>query len=297
MRRLPSLNALRAFRKVSQLKSVSAAAVELHVSQSAVSRFIKLLEDDLRVELFDRKNGFELTDQGKTLYHYVGRGFELFEQGISAFSNGEGVLRVKTIPTLALRWLLKQEGKPERVEFEPRWKGIEPNEVEFQVGIRYGLNNWSSRHALKLYDEMLIPVCTKDVLATVGLIEDSNRAKGYPIIHPEPNKADWRIWLDREPSAYVNFETGLCFDTLDNAIRAAVDGHGVVMADQFLVQNELSTGQLVPASRKIKPSGTAYFLVFAAELEHDKRLVELKAWLKERIKLSCHPRHLLPAQD
>ncbi|WP_210547249.1 LysR family transcriptional regulator [Rhodoferax sp. PAMC 29310] len=71
MKRLSSLNAIKAYRKVAEVGGISGAAAQLHVCQSAVSRFISLLETELGAQLFHRKEGFILTSAGKTFYEHV----------------------------------------------------------------------------------------------------------------------------------------------------------------------------------------------------------------------------------
>ncbi len=284
MKRLPSLNAIRAFRKVAEVGGISKAATQLHVSQSAVSRFISLLEDELGVELFNRKGGFTLTSAGQTLFEHVTKSFQILEEGVVLLGRQHlSDLNVKTNPSFALRWLLHQKDLPQGVSITPRWKSISVTEEEFNVGIRWGLGDWPERYAVPLYEEQLIPVCTTAYMAQHGPFNSASDLLRAALIHPDPTYHDWRAWTKCWSGGEFPIERGMTFDTLDHALQGAKAGHGIAMADHFLVQQELATGELVPAVSEIHPSGVSYYLVFRQKLAEDMRLKALVIWLQQKL--------------
>lgn len=280
MRRLPSLNAIKAFRKVAELGGISKAATQLHVSQSAVSRFISLLESELGVELFNRKKDFALTDAGRTFYEHVTRSFEILEEGVLRLGKAHSKLRIKTNPTFALRWLLHQKDIPNEVSIEPRWKSISLEDDDFDVGIRWGQGNWPKKNAICLYDEMLMPVCTHEYLQNNGPYESASTLSRAALVHADPTHHDWQAWAQRWSGGVFPVDQGMTFDTLDNALQGAVANHGIAMADYFLVQRELLDGRLVAAVSELHPSGESYFLVYRNKLAGDERLKVFAQWIK-----------------
>lgn len=280
MKRLPSLNAMKAFRKVAEVGGISKAAEQLNVSQSAVSRFISLLEAELEVELFNRKDGFTLTNAGKTLFEHVSRSFEILEEGVLRLGKEQSLLTIKTNPSFALRWLLHQKDIPADIAIAPRWKSIALGDADFDVGIRWGLGDWPKKNAECLYEEMLLPVCTKEYLNTHGPFPSAQRLARAQLVHSDPSHHDWKAWAQKWSGGTFAVDHGMTFDTLDNALQGAVANRGIAMADHFLAQHELSIGNLVPAVPEIHPSGESYYLVYRHKLAGDSRLKNFSTWLK-----------------
>lgn len=197
MKRLPSLNAMKAFRKVAEVGGISKAAEQLNVSQSAVSRFISLLEAELEVELFNRKDGFTLTHAGKTLFEHVSRSFEILEEGVLRIGKEQSKLTVKANPTFALRWLLHQNDIPADIAIAPRWKSITMADADFDVGIRWGLGDWPKSNAEYLYEEMLLPVCTEEYLKKNGPFQSGQALACAELLHSDPTHHDWKAWSQK----------------------------------------------------------------------------------------------------
>ena len=279
MKRLPSLNAIRVFLSVAESGGVSKAAVRLNVSQSAVSRFVALLETELGVELFQRREGFTLTPAGQTLYEHVSRSFQILEEGVLRMGEEQSRLRIKTTPTFALRWLLNQKDVPAEVSIAPRWKGISITESDFDAGIRWGIGDWPSRNAVKLYEEMLLPVCSPEYLRQHGPFRSSEDLSKADLLHSDPDHHDWQAWVRRWSGGVFAVHRGMAFDTLDNALQGALAHHGVVMADTFLARRELLSGELVAAVPEVHPSGECYYLVFRSKVADDHRLKHFAEWL------------------
>src|SRR5215212_4672931 len=123
MRKLPSLNALRAFESAARFASFTAAAVELHVTQAAVSRSVKLLESQLQCDLFERHaNTLTLTDKGRLLLPELTASFDRMAGAVQrvAGTTSRPVLTVGVGPTFAMRWLIPRLGR-----FQALHPGIE----------------------------------------------------------------------------------------------------------------------------------------------------------------------------
>ncbi|MCV9947661.1 LysR substrate-binding domain-containing protein [Rhizobium sp. BT-175] len=281
--RLPSLNALRAFRSVVTHGSITRAAQRMNISASSISRHISTLEKDLNCALFSRSNGLVLTEDGKELFAEVDSAFSGLEAFVQNMRQRDGQLHVKVVPTFAVRWLLPHFSNLANVSISSRWKGISATEEGFRVGIRYGLGDWPTHCAIKLYSEELVPVCSPGFARKVGNITTSSDFDHIPILHSEPESKDWNVWSTKWSGGYFNVQRGLHLDSLDNALRAAEEGLGAAMADVFLVADDLKSGRLVPLVNEIYPSDESYYLVFDEHLRSDHRLKRFKLWLLDEI--------------
>ena len=174
--RLPSLLALRCFEAAARLENFSHAANELHLTHGAVSRAVRLLEDELGVALFERRSRrVFLTDAGRTLARAVGNGLDLMRQAVgelraSARQGRRWVLSCE--PTLLMRWLI-----PRWPAFQARHPGIDVHLVagggpfSFASGIDLAIRRddfpWpEGYHAESLFAEKVGPVCRPDKVAT-----------------------------------------------------------------------------------------------------------------------------------
>lgn len=277
--RLPSLNALRAFRYVATHGSVTRAAAALGISQSSVSRHISALEGEIGQALFNRSSGFALSNAGKELFEGVDQAFAGLEATVQRVKLGESVLFVKVAPTFAVRWLLPNVPKIEGISIAPRWKGITVDEEDFSVGIRYGQDNWSDDCTVQLYHEYLIPVCSPETADRIGSVRSSSDFEQVDLLHSEPRSGDWSTWARTWSGGQFDTERGIYFDTLDHALHAAENGLGVAMGDTLLVRESLQSERLVALVGEICASGESYFLARAPHLKDDPRVRRFQHWV------------------
>lgn len=294
MSRLPSLKALHVFHLTASLGSMARAAERLSVSQSSVSRFIGLLEDELGTPLFVRRDGLSLTPAGRALAGPLAEAFAAMERGVRQARSPGAVLRVKVPPSLGLRWLLRQTDVPRHVRFHPRWNAMTPDDDAFDVGITYGLGSWPASQAVPVLAERLLPVCTPAWLAAHGPIGSAAQLAGLPLIHADDTGDDWQRWITAWLGAPVALEPDITVDTLDAAVQLALLGRGVAMADPLLVREELARGALVPAHPRAYASGEHYHLVHRLPDRDDPRVAALLAWLRARLAADA-PDQAVPA--
>lgn len=288
-RRLPSLNALRCFEVVAAHLSIKKAATTLHVSESAVSRQIRILEQQLGVPLFLRThNGLEITEAGQRLAIGVKEAFDHIADAIHPFRESDDAVAIRVLPTFALRWLYPRLRKFQadhpllRVNVQTRINDMTFNEGDADLGIRYGLGNWPAEAASELYPEWILPVCAPGYLASDSL-ESVEDLAGVTLLHPLPNRQDWTIWSER--SGFGRFDTrqGLDFDALDMALSAAESGFGIAMTDVVLAHDSIGAGRLIVPVRRPVPTGISYFLVRPPELKRRRHVRLLDEWLCDEI--------------
>ena len=296
--RLPPLYALRAFEVAARLGSFTQAAHSLCITQSAVSRHVKTLEENLGCQLFERCGSrLALTDAGRRLAQELKTGFRILENACAAISRRSGELRLKAPSTLTMRWLLEtlenfHLAQPQsRVQLTSVWMDLDTVDFHsepFYCAILLGNGDFSADwQRLKLFDEWLVPVCAP------ALCDDRpwmpQQLADAELIQPSRDCRDWRRWLQRTGFAdAVVWQRGILFDSLELGIGAAIQGRGVSVADLALVSAELRRGTLVLPFEQAVRTGDSYYLVWPAGGDEPAALKRLREYL---------PRHLPEMSD
>lgn len=286
-RRLPSLNALRCFEVVAAQLSIKKAALVLNVSESAVSRQVKILEDQLGAALFTRShNGLEITDAGRRLALSVKEAFDHIANAVNPFRSERDAVTIKVLPTFALRWLLPRlRGFQERhplikVNVHTRLNDMTLNDNDADLGIRYGIGNWPVDCASELYPEWILPVCAPGYLG--GRVNGEAELAQATLLHPLPDRQDWLTWAEKSGTR-IETRGGLDFDALDMALSAAEAGLGVAMTDVVLAHEAIQSGRLVVPLPKAVPTGFSYYLVRPPEMRRRREVALVDEWLRNEI--------------
>lgn len=291
-RRLPSVNALKCFEVVASKMSIRKAAAALNVSESAVSRQVKILEQQLGLTLFHRGvNGLEITEAGAVLAASTRSAFDQIATTIASFYRDQDVVQVRVLPTFAIRWLYSRLHKfNERYPFvkvliHTRWHDMVSSDNDAELGIRFGLGNWRKEDAVELYEERLVPVCSPTYLGG-RMIETADDLAGKMLLHPQPSHQDWKTWASGWEGGEIDTDQGLDFDVLDMALRTAESGFGIAISDHLLAVDAIQEGQLVKASERSVPSGVSYYLVKPANISDRVQVRIFQDWLCEEIEIS-----------
>lgn len=285
-RRLPSLNALRCFEVVALHSSVKKAAQALNVSESAVSRQVRILEEQLGAALFTRSHsGLEITEAGRRLATSIQEAFDHIANAIDPFQTDDDVVTLKVIPTFALRWLFPRlrrfhEQNPMiKIVVQTRLDDMTQSEGSADIGIRYGLGDFSNEDATELYAEWIVPVCAP------GLIDPEDPEGGLAeatLLHPLPDRQDWRTWSEKTGIA-LRTQHGSDFDALDMALSAAEAGQGVAIADVVLAHQAIEEGRVVVPLKYAVPTGISYFIVRRPELRRRRQVRVVEEWILSEI--------------
>ena len=250
-RRLPSLNALKAFEAAARLESFTEAAGELFVTHAAVSRHVRDLEEWLGTELFIRTGrGVQPTEAGR---RFVSRLTPLFDQIADATREAAAVgdvrqLKVTVEPAVASRWLVPRLGRfndlhPDiELAIDPTTEFADFRSGEADVGIRYGAGNWPDVEAVKLTDALIFPVCAPKLIRERTSVTPADLAD-YNLLH-ESRKQWWADWLAAAGVTGVEDWRGTLFQN-HLAIEAAEAGQGFALGDQLLCTDALAEGWLV----------------------------------------------------
>jgi len=283
MKNLASLTSLRVFSVVGKRLSFTDAAKELGVTQSAVSRQIKSLENSLNIDLFNRVgNSVSLTKDGESLHRRIFEIFGLMEDAISDITNSvqQRKLNILAPPTLAARWLTRR-----LLSYPHHFPGIElavhtkaRSDIRMDCVIHYGNQPTVGSESQQLLLEHHIAVCSpkllqdRDAMRASSPLHVFDKGVSFPL---------WKDWLTLEPN-YPDLPTGpsMEFSSLELAIQAAKNSVGVAVVDRNMIEYELVAGSLVQISPTTVTGPNGYWLEISKEQGAKKSSVQFFRWLK-----------------
>ena len=287
---LPPLNALRAFEAAARHNGFVAAADELCITRGAVSRHVKLLEAHLGIALFRRTHkGVDLTAAGRRLLPVLTDAFTAIERETRSLTAQSSELRIICPPALSIRWLFprlesfRRDHPDIRVRLTTEFygdQGFDAAEYDLGISLEHRPGRSPDIAVQPLFPMVLSPACAPALVQAEGGLADPARIGELSLLHESPKRIDWATWLRRFDIAGVDVESGEAFPNLDMAVKAAVLGSGVVMADLFLCREELAGGALVlpfPDMRCETPQGR-YCLIGPRDRWHDPRIRAFRDW-------------------
>ncbi|MDO9713777.1 LysR substrate-binding domain-containing protein [Paracraurococcus lichenis] len=266
------LNALRSFEAAARRLSFTQAGEELGVSQVAISRQVKALEQWLGTPLFIRgTREVRLTPEGARLLPPVRQALDLLALAAGQVSRRErrNVLSIQAYTTFAQRWLI-----PRLTRFHERHPDIEvrltasvsPVDFEHQdvdAAVRSGDGSgWPGLETDFLTPIALLPVASSTLLKRRKGKLPAEALSGMTLLHSLARPNDWEIWLQANGAEQVvDSRKGLKFESSALAYEAALQGSGVAMGIQVLVEGYLTSGALVsPFGQAVRRPG-GYYLV------------------------------------
>jgi LysR family transcriptional regulator, glycine cleavage system transcriptional activator len=292
MRKLPQLGALRVFEAAARRLSFKEAAEELHVTPTAVSHQIKLLEEALGTPLFERgTRKVRLTAAGHQLYPTLRDGFDAFEKAIEGVGRSQGAKTATLSSTVAF---IAKRVAPRVGSFResyPDWtlrldatNKVADLETEVDAAIRYGSGNYRDLIAETLYQDSFAPVCTPTIAANA-----KKDLKQVTLIHFEWGDAArdhelapvWRNWLSRAGRKDIDPKSGLSFTDEIHAVQATVAGQGIGLLSLTLVAEELESGVLVQPF-ELSLESFKYSLVYSARAAERPATRVLREWVRSQ---------------
>jgi LysR family glycine cleavage system transcriptional activator len=285
MRRLPPLNALRAFEAAARHRSFTAAAEELGVTHAAIGRHVRGLEAQLGRALFHRDGrGVVPTALGGDLARVAGEAFDTLAAGLDRLIEADvpaGRVRISLEPAFAARWLVPRLGdlgaRYPRVDvvLDPTQRLVDFRRETADLAIRYSAGGpWPGTVAEKLADVEGFPVCAPALAATLATPEDLRHAI---LLHDESPR-EWAVWLAAAGAAGVDAARGTRFNDAALALEAAAHGQGVALGDSALAGDDLLAGRLVqPFVTRIAYG--SYWLVMAEGRRLSPAAGAFRAWI------------------
>ncbi|MCF6246093.1 MAG: transcriptional regulator GcvA [Desulfobacula sp.] len=284
------LNALRAFEASARHLSFTMAARELHVTQGAVSRQVKLLEADLKVILFHRLHRkLSLTDQGQILLFPITEALDIMTNAVETLKNQTRDLSLKVHPTFAIRWLVPRLHKfqalhPDiQIRFTTSNINADFKRENFDVAITYRGDKKTGVIRKTILEERLIPVCSPKLLNIKPRLKKPSDLKHFPLLHNSPNQLEWRTWAAQANIKGLSFERGQVFEIDDAALQAATAGLGIALGDRLLIKEDLNTGRLIAPFKYTRVKTGTYYISWPEKNLAKPGVMEFKDWLIKEI--------------
>lgn len=291
---LPSIPALQALEAVARLGSATAAAEELALSQSAVSRQLQALEAQLGVALLSREGKrLVMTPAGAAYAGEIRAGLQKIAQAaLKLQSNpGGGAVDLAVLPSFGMRWLVPRlpaftRAHPDvTINMTTRMEIVNFDTQPFDAAITFGDGDWPGTERLLLSRERMIPVAARDLLAGAD-IETGHDLTRLPLLHLQTRPRLWQRWF-----AAKGIETGpvpgMVYDQFTTITQAAVHGLGVALLPDYLAMEEIAAGRLqaaldTPGDTPVESLG-AYWLVWPEERRDEPALAAFRGWLRDTV--------------
>ena len=268
LRRLPPLNALKAFEAAARSESFTRAAEELCVTQGAVSHQVKALEATLGIKLFFReRQRLVMTEAGREYLAVVRDALDRIAVGTERLVQRQtsGVLTVSTSPDFAAKWLVHRLGRfaeahPDiDLRVSATMHHVDFAREDVDLAVRHGDGNWAGLDVVRLCSEQLFPVCSPKLVSGRNRITKASDLLKFPLLRLD----DWKTWSRWFEAAGVTdpVAQGPVLNRASMLIDAAVDGQGVALARTALAAWDLINGRLVrPIDVSLRMSNT-YWIV------------------------------------
>lgn len=297
-RLLPPLPQLRSFEAAARLLSFKQAALELHVTPSAVSHAVQSLEEFLDVKLFHRiakgkrqDKALRLSDAGVALLPSLTRSFDEIEKAVvGVMAQGAAdILTVASAPIFAKSWLMPRlhrfvEAHPDvNIRVNSTLTPTESLSGRIDAGLMYGRGVWPGLVSQMLFPETMVPVCSPRLLEQSTRLAAPHDLAHHTLIHNEARLTTWAMWLENAGITEINPAKGLHFNRATLAIAAAINGLGVALEGKTAVQDELDRGELViPFEGPAMPDlQDGYYLAYPQGRGDIEKVVLFRKWVLE----------------
>ena len=271
---LPRLDYLLAFEVAAELESFAAAAKQLNVSETAVSRKIRLLELHFKCALFVRGHrSVSLTEQGRKLLNGISPALKTLEQ-VSvdmAREHRGGSVRMAATNSVASLWLMprlrsfRQENHNVTISLVSSDLDSECLAEDVDLTILRGDGEWEGFDAQLLFGETVFPVCAPGYLENHLAIADVSELMQHALIEVSNNHTEWlnwQTWLAQKRADPEKVRHSTFVNTYPLAIQAAVDGLGIALGWGHLVDHHLQSGALVrPMGPEHVRTHSGYYLL------------------------------------
>ncbi|MCB1960541.1 MAG: transcriptional regulator GcvA [Rhodocyclaceae bacterium] len=303
---LPPLQSLRVFESAARHLSFKRAAEELHVTPAAVSQQIKALESHLDIVLFIRHpRGLALTEAGRQMWPMINAGMTQLAAGVEAARAGIEApqLRVTVPPAFGARWLVHRlqgftaanpdidftlntalttvDGSATDVDASDL---LALREGDADVEVRFGHGHYPGMRADLVTKVRYVPVCHPDLLSGEHPLRTPEDLRFHTLIHDNTaldrsERVSWSDWLSAAEVSGVDASRGPHFSNSNLALEAAMDGLGVALAVDPLVDRDIAQGRLTMPFTVAMKSRYAYYVVSREDIAQRASVVRFREWL------------------
>lgn len=292
-RLVPSVAALIAFESAARWGSFTRAAEELGLTQGAISRQIKLLEDQLGVVLFERvRQRIVLTEAGSYFSSEIRQTLSRFAAvtaQVISFRAAGGILRLGILPTFGTKWLIPRlpkffaEHRDVTINFSSHIRPVDFHRNLLDAAIHFGPSDWPGVVMHRLIGEELVPVASPKLVKRNKIKKAEDLAKETLLVQATRPEA-WINWFRSVGLDPVEPSSLLVFEQFAMVLQAAVAELGVALVPKILVKDEIDSGDLVQLFDRSIIDDKGYFLAYPREREKYPPLVAFRDWLLGQIK-------------
>lgn len=289
------LTALRAFEVAARHRNLRAACEELSLTPGAVSQQVRVLEDRMGVQLFDRSTGrYEPTPAGSRLASRLTQCFNDLEGAVRELVDDAEPhrLRLKLAPTFATRWLA-----PRLEGFFSHNQGIDlevtsiasTSEITFEhcdFLVQFGTPPWPDLNEILLFRDELTVVCNPRVAKSLKRPQDLEK---QTLLHSSFRADNWRQWLESAGMSTAGASKGPKFPNALLASEAAVGGAGVAVMQRAYVLNDLASGRLVEPLQHRACSANGYYMTSSKRRSRERKIRDFSRWIRGLVESEAHP--------
>ncbi|CAB3858480.1 MAG: LysR family transcriptional regulator [Achromobacter mucicolens] len=287
---MPSMMALQCFEAVARHMSVTRAAEELHMTQSAISKQIAQLEALLRNPLFLRvRRRLQLTPAGalyqsevRTILNQV----DMSSRYILTYGSETQVLTIGTQPTFGSRWLIPRlqrfmAAHPDiQVKVRSETRPFDLMQAKIDISFFFGHGTLPGAQCLELFEADVVPVCAPGFLRG-GRIASLDDLSQQTLIQCASRPEAWHDYFSHQQFQSDSSYHGPRFDTFYMCVRAAEGGCGIALTPRLLAEEELQAGKLVIPWGYVQPSDGAYFVAYSEHSAEVPKIKQFVAWVRD----------------
>jgi LysR family transcriptional regulator, glycine cleavage system transcriptional activator len=289
MAKLPPLNALKCLEAAARSQSFSRAAEELHVTQSAVSHQIRLLEDWFGTSLFERRGRQTVpTPKGEELARSLAEAFDIIGVACKRIAQSDAgpALTIAALPSIATIWLIPRltrffAERPEisvKVVYAFHEQTLDFDDID--IAILWGTGEWEGCRATRFLDGATVAVCNRALLDREGPLDSPQALLGRPLLH-DTDRHDWQTYMRRAGLKHAGPAPGPIFQDFNLLRAAALAGQGIALCPKLLIADDLDSGRLVQVSDVVIKEDHAYYVIEPADPghRHAAAIAAFKSWL------------------
>jgi DNA-binding transcriptional LysR family regulator len=295
LRSLPSLDFLRGFEAAGRRLSFTLAAEELFLTQSALSRQIKALEEALGVALFERRHrALALTAAGAAFHRGVASalaGLAASAESVRGVARAPGLV-VSTTVSFASLWMIprltrfRAQHREVEVYVSADDRVVDLARGDVDIAIRYLPEGLAPEGALRLFGERMMPVASPELLRQGAPLATPADLAHHVLLHlddPEGRMPwlNWPAWLNSNGAPGLRPAGSLRFSLYDQVIQAAVGAQGVALGRIPMIAEHLRDGRLVAPFAKRYDSARGYFAIAAPTARDRPDVDAFLRWLAQ----------------
>ena len=286
---LPSLSALRAFEAAARHLSFTKAASELGVTQSAISRQMRAMEELLGLRLFERTgHGLILTEAGGIYAHKIRTKLQDIETAtleLLAYRGQGGELTIACLPTLGARWLVPRLNKfttahPEvLINIVTKIEPFEFAGLDIDAAFHFGEGAWPGALSDLLMPEYIVPVAHPELRKEMDKVGLQALLLNTPLLQATSRPQLWSHWFNMTGYNHPSPHVGPRFEHFHMVIRAAASKMGIALLPRLLVEEEILSGELVQLEDRLVPSNGDYYFVYPQSKRTNPNLQTFRTWI------------------